>query len=277
MVLTQRATCMSASSWLHPQPCREFSVARSPALSAPVFPSHPPARKMAAERSIKKRIAAALARSGYTVVDSPDEPLKIHSHCAGMDAVASSFKLLGITIKSLATEADVTPAIFHLMHHRDKTEHLVADVKWVARGLRGPCFLHGGKMCQLDRGGWQLVFSSFVCKSYTRASDSRVKSMTADEEDPRGVDTYHHTKTTIKKYLPAVFVLENVANPVGMSMDPAIDNAATTKTESHAFMAKIADPAVGGTYMTLLMTLSNLGGMWCNSFVLWFVDQVTVK
>jgi len=44
-----------------------------------------------------------------------------------------------------------------------------------------------------------------------------------------------------------------------------------------AFMARISDPAVGGTYMTLLMTLINLGGMWCSSFVLWFVDQVTVK
>ena len=44
-----------------------------------------------------------------------------------------------------------------------------------------------------------------------------------------------------------------------------------------AFMARISDPAIGGTYMTLLMTLINLGGMWCSSFVLWFVDQVTVK
>ena len=44
-----------------------------------------------------------------------------------------------------------------------------------------------------------------------------------------------------------------------------------------AYMARIADPAIGATHMTLLMTLMNLGGMWCNSFVLWFVDQVTVK
>ena len=44
-----------------------------------------------------------------------------------------------------------------------------------------------------------------------------------------------------------------------------------------AFMARVSDPAIGGTYMTLLMTLINLGGMWCSSFVLWFVDQVTVK
>ena len=34
---------------------------------------------------------------------------------------------------------------------------------------------------------------------------------------------------------------------------------------------------VGGTYMTLLMTLMNLGHMWVGSFSLWFVDQITVK
>ena len=44
-----------------------------------------------------------------------------------------------------------------------------------------------------------------------------------------------------------------------------------------AFCARLSDPAVGGTYMTLLMTLINLGGMWVSSFSLWFVDQVTVK
>ena len=31
---------------------------------------------------------------------------------------------------------------------------------------------------------------------------------------------------------------------------------------------------VGGTYMTLLMTLMNLGRMWAASFSLWFLDQV---
>jgi hypothetical protein len=30
-----------------------------------------------------------------------------------------------------------------------------------------------------------------------------------------------------------------------------------------AFFAKISDPRVGGTYMTLLNTMANLGGMWC--------------
>lgn len=44
-----------------------------------------------------------------------------------------------------------------------------------------------------------------------------------------------------------------------------------------AFFARISDPKVGGTYMTLLNTFTNLGVMWPSSFSLWFVDQVTVK
>merc|ERR1712198_268299 len=38
-----------------------------------------------------------------------------------------------------------------------------------------------------------------------------------------------------------------------------------------AFFAKISDPAVGGTYMTLLNTLTNLGGNWPSTLALWMV------
>ena len=44
-----------------------------------------------------------------------------------------------------------------------------------------------------------------------------------------------------------------------------------------AFFARISDPAVGGTYMTLLNTLTNLGGNWPATLALWAVDGVTVK
>ncbi|XP_070562029.1 acetyl-coenzyme A transporter 1-like [Ptychodera flava] len=44
-----------------------------------------------------------------------------------------------------------------------------------------------------------------------------------------------------------------------------------------AFHAKISDPAIGGTYMTLLNTLSNLGGNWPSTMALWFVDNLTWK
>ncbi|KAF2192804.1 hypothetical protein K469DRAFT_717402 [Zopfia rhizophila CBS 207.26] len=43
-----------------------------------------------------------------------------------------------------------------------------------------------------------------------------------------------------------------------------------------AFHAKIADPVIGGTYMTLLATVSNLGGTFPRVFVLKFVDMFTV-
>ncbi|XP_044727688.1 acetyl-coenzyme A transporter 1 [Chrysoperla carnea] len=42
-----------------------------------------------------------------------------------------------------------------------------------------------------------------------------------------------------------------------------------------AFFAKISDPSVGGTYMTLLNTLANLGGNWPSTVALWFVDSLT--
>lgn len=42
-----------------------------------------------------------------------------------------------------------------------------------------------------------------------------------------------------------------------------------------AFFAKISDPTVGGTYMTLLNTLCNLGGNWPNTLILWLTDVLT--
>ncbi|KAK7094194.1 acetyl-coenzyme A transporter 1-like [Littorina saxatilis] len=44
-----------------------------------------------------------------------------------------------------------------------------------------------------------------------------------------------------------------------------------------AFHAKISDPAIGGTYMTLLNTVANLGGNWPGTFFLWLVDHLTFK
>lgn len=42
-----------------------------------------------------------------------------------------------------------------------------------------------------------------------------------------------------------------------------------------AFHARIADPTIGGTYMTLLATVSNLGGTFPRFFILKFVDMFT--
>ena len=44
---------------------------------------------------------------------------------------------------------------------------------------------------------------------------------------------------------------------------------------SSAFYTQIADPVIGGTYLTLLNTVSNLGGTWPRYFVLSGVDYFT--
>eukprot|EP00802_Teleaulax_amphioxeia_P014880 Tamp_14959.p1 GENE.Tamp_14959~~Tamp_14959.p1 ORF type:complete len:224 (+),score=24.80 Tamp_14959:86-757(+) len=43
-----------------------------------------------------------------------------------------------------------------------------------------------------------------------------------------------------------------------------------------AFFAKVADPALGGTYMTLLNTFANLGAKWPSTLVLSLIDVTTV-
>lgn len=42
-----------------------------------------------------------------------------------------------------------------------------------------------------------------------------------------------------------------------------------------AFFARVSDPNVGGTYMTLLNTLCNLGGNWPQTLALWLIDSLT--
>lgn len=44
-----------------------------------------------------------------------------------------------------------------------------------------------------------------------------------------------------------------------------------------AFHAAISDPAIGGTYMTLLNTITNLGSNWPSTLSLWLVDRLTVQ
>lgn len=46
---------------------------------------------------------------------------------------------------------------------------------------------------------------------------------------------------------------------------------------SMAFFAKISDPAIGGTYMTLLNTLNNIGGNWPSTVALWLVDVLSIR
>jgi len=44
-----------------------------------------------------------------------------------------------------------------------------------------------------------------------------------------------------------------------------------------SFFARVSDPALGGTYMTLLNTLGNLGGKWPPTVTFYLVDALTCK
>ena len=179
---------------------------------------------------IGDRLAAALAKCGYEVVKT-DVPLRVHSHCAGMDAVAFSIKKLGLHAKVLVTECAPQCALFHMMHHSSKIiEHIIMDIKCVAEGRQGPCFMHNGKMCTWG-DDCDLLFSGFVCKPYSTQSNKRIKTMAVDVgSDPCGVDTYFHTRTIIAKYQPRAFVLENVKGVDFKTLEGEPDAASKRKT-----------------------------------------------
>ena len=54
-----------------------------------------------------------------------------------------------------------------------------------------------------------------------------------------------------------------------------VDFSTVMFVSSSAFYTQIADPVIGGTYLTLLNTVSNLGGTWPRYFVLRGVDFFT--
>lgn len=44
-----------------------------------------------------------------------------------------------------------------------------------------------------------------------------------------------------------------------------------------SFFVRISDPAVGGTYMTLLNTVTNMGTTWPSTLSLYVVDSLTYR
>ncbi|KAI2795945.1 hypothetical protein BLOT_016298, partial [Blomia tropicalis] len=78
----------------------------------------------------------------------------------------------------------------------------------------------------------------------------------------------HQTIGTFPSYYYAIIVLIYAAHQVTLySMFVAITS----------FHAKISDPTIGGTYMTFLNTICNLGGNWPATVSLWFIDKLTYR
>lgn len=71
------------------------------------------------------------------------------------------------------------------------------------------------------------------------------------------------------KFSPVYFVLVILQHLLGSFM------STVQFVGISAFHTRIADPAIGGTYMTLLNTLSNLGGTWPRVLVMCMIDYFT--
>ena len=80
-----------------------------------------------------KKFATDLMNAEGLSVAKKTQPLRMHSHCAGIDAPVWGLRLLGVPLKLLlASELDPAPALVHLTHH--KAEHLFMDVAYAAHG-----------------------------------------------------------------------------------------------------------------------------------------------
>ncbi|OEH78053.1 putative acetyl-CoA transporter [Cyclospora cayetanensis] len=44
-----------------------------------------------------------------------------------------------------------------------------------------------------------------------------------------------------------------------------------------AFFARVSDPRIGGSYMTFLNTMSNIGSQWPRAVSLWLMDSLSIK
>ena len=83
--------------------------------------------------------------------------------------------------------------------------------------------------------------------------------------------------------LPGVLVSPTAGLPswiYGLIMLAAMVASVTSQTmfvAQMAFYNRVADPAIGGTYMTMLNTISNMGGAWPSTAALYLVGLTTYK
>jgi site-specific DNA-cytosine methylase len=195
----------------------------------------------------KKRLQAALNKSGYKMNPSAG-PLRFHSHCAGIDSPAFGLGMLGIDLRC---KLDPSEAAFHMKYH--KTSHVINNIKWTAQGFRAPCFTHQGAMCEFPKT-CDILASSFVCKPWARANPKCFKSDPCSAEGANAdVDTFHFTVQTLARYLPRVFILENVD---GVTHRGSKDQDPLTWMLGHLQNIKNA----GGKQAYTIETESGIGG-----------------
>lgn len=92
-------------------------------------------------------------------------------------------------------------------------------------------------------------------------------SSTSSAADEKGISG---SQESAERHLPMYYFFFVIASTILGSFASTVQFGGIS-----AFHTQIADPAIGGTYMTLLNTVSNLGGTWPRYFVLRGVDSFT--
>lgn len=78
------------------------------------------------------------------------------------------------------------------------------------------------------------------------------------------------------KLIPADGIAPNYVYLMFLMNDaPVLFCESSMRTASYAFFLAKSDPLVAGTYVTLLNTFDNLGGMWPVPTALWLVEKIT--
>uniref|UniRef100_A0A4W5LA40 Solute carrier family 33 member 1 n=1 Tax=Hucho hucho TaxID=62062 RepID=A0A4W5LA40_9TELE len=106
--------------------------------------------------------------------------------------------------------------------------------------------------------------SADFCNTYLRAEpkETGIVTLSGSSSDSEGVDKGLHSWDTTHSCLSPPYPQVALYSMYVACM---------------AFHAKVSDPVIGGTYMTLLNTVTNLGGNWPSTLALWMVDPLTSK
>merc|ERR1712050_817259 len=81
----------------------------------------------------------------------------------------------------------------------------------------------------------------------------------------------YHTPTSVEPIPYGFYSVVMVVGAAGAVVSELIFVA------QMAFFARVSDPALGGTYMTLLNTLGNLGGKWPPTVAFYLVDTLSCR
>lgn len=126
-----------------------------------------------AKFSLRDFIIEAMRRSAVAVVRL-DKPFLIATGCSGAGTPSLvAHALLGKkNVRELfGVEKSTSKAHFFIAHARP--EHCFVDIRDVAANMSGPCYSHGGKVCDIKPQRPDSLWVGFSCKGNSTQNPSR--------------------------------------------------------------------------------------------------------